>query len=87
MTDKLTVRLPPQSEWYTHVFRDTKTGVNHAVITVKRHFKRKPRSRVVCGPLVSAMQRRVSSGTIISAVTCRKCLSIHDALEQLLEDE
>ncbi len=87
MTDKLTVRLPPQSEWYTHVFRDPETKVNHAVITVKRHFKRKPQSRVVCGPLVSSMQRRVSSGTIISAVTCEKCLNVHHALEQILEDE
>ena len=85
--NEVTTHLPPQSEWYTHVFRDRDTGINHAVITVKRHFKRKPRSRVVCGPLVSAMQRRVSSGNIISAVTCRKCLSIHDALEQLLEDD
>lgn len=83
--NKTTLKMPPQSEWYTHVFRDTETGANHAVITTKRHYKRKSRSRVVCGSLVLSMQRRVSSGTVISAVTCEKCLTVHRALEQLLE--
>ena len=82
-----TVRMPPQSAWYTHVFRDTETHVNHAVITIRRSFKRKRRSRVVCGPLVMDMQRRFSSGHTISAVTCERCVVIHTALEQLLEDK
>ncbi len=80
------VRMPSQSDWYTHVFRDTETHVNHAVITIKRSFKRKRRSRVVCGPLVMDMQRRFSSGHTISAVTCKRCLVIHTSMEQLLED-
>jgi len=85
--NEVTAKLPPQSKWYTHVFRDTETHVNHAVITIKRSFKRKRRSRVVCGPLIVDMQRRFSSGHTISAVTCEKCLSIHTALEKFLEDE
>lgn len=82
----VTVRMPPQSAWYTHVFRDTDTHTNHAVITVKPSFKRRSRSRVGCGPLVMDMQRRFSSGTVISPVTCEKCLDIHVAMERLLED-
>ena len=80
------VRMPPQSAWYTHVFRDTDTHINHAVITVRKNSKRRRRSRVVCGPLVMDMQRRISSGDIISAVTCERCLDIHTAMEHLLED-
>lgn len=79
---KTPVRMPPQSQWFTHLYRDKTTKLTHAVICLKRNFKRKPGSRANCAALIEGMWPR----GLGDGITCPKCLGIYNALDYLLED-
>ncbi len=84
MSDVTTFRMPPKSDWYVHLYRDKTTKLVHAVACIRRNYKRKPRSRANCGALLTGMWPRPPEG---EAITCPQCLSIYDALDQLLEED
>jgi hypothetical protein len=69
---------------YAHVFRHDR--VNHVVVTAKVKVRRNGRHRVLCGPRVDeTFQRRVSTGTVASPVTCDKCLKSMTGIVDLME--
>lgn len=76
------VRMPPKGEWYTYLFKDRGTKLTHAVITLKRNYKRKPGSLANCGAPILGMWHRPTGG-----ITCPKCVGIYDALDVLLKEE
>ncbi len=83
--DRQVVTMPPKTDWYTHLFRDTE-GVNHAVITLSRNRRRTKRLRVTCGLLVGTMQRKQSNLFGFYGITCNKCLHNYDAMDRLLKE-
>ncbi len=69
---------------HAHVFR--RDTVNHVVVTAKARVRRNGRHRVLCGPRVDdTFQRRVSTGDIMTPVTCTKCLKSMTGIVDLME--
>lgn len=77
------LRVPSKHSWYVHLFRDQDTKLTHGVITTRRHYKRKQRSRAICAILLTGMWPRPSRDSL----TCPKCVDAYNALDLLLEDE
>lgn len=77
----LVLKLPPKSAWYAPVFKDRTTKLAHVVITTRRSYRRKDRSRAVCGIKVKGMWPRPGGG-----MDCPKCLSVYEAMDVLLSD-
>ena len=69
---------------YAHIFR--RDRVNHVVLTSRANIRRNGHFHTVCAKRVDdSFQRRVSSATVSSPVTCEKCSRFMVALHDIVE--
>ncbi len=69
---------------FAHVFR--RDRLNHVVVTAKARVRRNGRHHTLCAIRVDeTFQRRVSTGTIATPVTCPRCLRSMTGIMDLME--